>query len=243
MESEKTIQEKTVQKTETSNDEVVSILFISDGSGSMSSLGDEPVQSTRAFYKKQQDTGKNFMSTHIVFNNSVKFIHKNKNGSEINIRDEDFIPNGMTALYDAIGKGIDYQKTIKTKNVICVILTDGLENASNTYKLNDIKSLITEMETEHKWVFIYLGANQDAFEVGNSMGLAPHSSTNYEYTPRGLNNIMREVSDSISRCVSNDVKVKNFVPELSNIKPDNEIARPNNPYMTPPSSLSRTYSC
>lgn len=193
---------------------VVSILFILDSSGSMEALAREPVQSMRAFYNTQKETGKEFLSTFITFSNNVKFVHKNIKGNDIDIKDEDFIPDGMTALYDAIGTGIDYQKNIKTDNVICVILTDGHENSSKIYRAADIRKMTKEMEKEHKWVFIYLGANQDSFAVSESLGLNPHCSANYEHNKEGLSSLMRGVSNAVSRAVSHDVTVEDFVPEI-----------------------------
>ena len=199
-----------------SENDITSILFIMDSSGSMQTLGKMPIQSMRYFYNTQKETGKEFLSTLITFSDRIKFVHKNIKGSEIAIKDEDYVPGGTTALLDAIGTAIDYQQNIKSKNVICVILTDGLENSSKIYKANEIKMLTKKMETENKWVFIYLGANQDSFNVSESLGINPHNSANYEYTPIGLRNVIREVSTSISGYISREVKEENFTPDLFN---------------------------
>jgi len=84
---------------------LISILFILDCSGSMQVLGLQPIQSMKYFYNTQKETGKEFLSTFITFNDRVNFVHKNIKGSEIDIRDNDYIPAGMTALLDAIGTG------------------------------------------------------------------------------------------------------------------------------------------
>ena len=233
----------TTTTTTTTPDDIVSILFILDSSGSMEKLGKEPIQSMRSFYKTQQETGKEFLSTFITFSDKPKFVHKNMIGSEIDIKDEDFEPDGMTALYDAIGTGIDYQKNIKTNNVICVILTDGHENSSRIYRASDIRKLTTEMEKEHKWIFMYLGANQDSFAVSETLGINPTYSADYDHTPEGFSGLMRGVSDTVSRCVSHDVTVENFVPEINSI-PNSEISMSSSPprqSLTRP-SLTRTYA-
>ena len=196
--------------------DITSILFIMDSSGSMQILGKMPIQSMRYFYNTQKETGKEFLSTLVTFSDRIKFVHKNIKGSEIAIKDEDYIPGGTTALLDAIGTAIDYQQNIKSKNVICVILTDGHENSSKIYKANEIKILTKKMETENKWVFIYLGANQDSFDVSESLGINPRNSANYEYTPNGLRNVVREVSTSISGYLSREIKEENFTPDLFN---------------------------
>ena len=185
-----------------------SIVFVMDASGSMLSMGDEPIQGLNSFYKTQKESGE-FTSTLVFFNSVVTFHHQNINGKDVpSLTNDDYHRDGMTALYDAIGMSIEYQKNIKTENVIVVILTDGLENASREYKRSTIKTLITKMEEKHKWTFVYLGANQDAFAV--SQGLGIRHSAGYEYSEAGCAEIFRTVSESISRCVSQDVPIGEF---------------------------------
>jgi hypothetical protein len=185
-------------------DNLISILFILDSSGSMQVLRNQPIQSMRAFYNVQKQTGKEFLSTFITFNDSVNFIHKNMKGSEIIIKNEHYIPAGMTALLDAIGTGIEFQRNIKSKNVICVILTDGHENASKIYKISEIKALTKKMETENGWKFVYLGANQDSFDVSESLGINPNNSSNYDYTPKGIRDAIEEVGVCVSGCITSN---------------------------------------
>ena len=194
-----------------------SVVFVLDKSGSMNSLGNEPVDSLNNFYIQQRAKNCNFNSTLIFFNDNVEFIHKNIPGTMLeHISYDKYKPNSMTALYDAIGAGIEYQKTVQNENVIFVILTDGLENCSQKYNKEQIKALIKDLEENNEWKFIYLGANQDAFEIGNSIGV--NSSAEYEYTPNGINTIMREVSDTLTRCISTNSKVSTI--EINSASPD-----------------------
>jgi uncharacterized protein YegL len=92
---------------------------------------------------------------------------------------DNWTPRGMTALYDAIGKGIntltDTYNKLKPEEipskVLVVILTDGLENSSTEFDGKMIKKLIEEKQ-EKNWNFIFLGANQDAFAVSNNLGIS-----------------------------------------------------------------------
>lgn len=99
---------------------------------------------------------------------------------------ENYKPNGGTNLYDAIGKTIarvDAQLATQDKvpSVLVVIITDGEENASVEYNLQGIKTLIQAKEAEG-WTFIYMGANQDAWKVGSSFGLAKGQTMSYSTT-------------------------------------------------------------
>ncbi len=177
-----------------------SIVFVMDKSGSMISMGNEPIDGLNNFYEEQKKVC-DFNSTLIFFNEKVSFIYKDKTSKElVNITSKDYIPSGMTALYDAIGKGIDYQRSIKTDNVIFVILTDGLENSSQEYTKESIRKLIEKMETEHNWKFIYLGANQDSFAVGGGLGI--RNTVDFDATPLGCQTLMRGVSETVSHCLS-----------------------------------------
>ena len=84
----------------------------------------------------------------------------------------DFNPTGMTALFDAIGNAIQIKLAkSKKRDVICVIITDGIENSSKEFNKNQLQKLIKNTEDQHNWKFIYLGANQDAFSEGENIGM------------------------------------------------------------------------
>lgn len=112
---------------------------------------------------------------------------------------ESYNPSGMTNLYDAIAIVVHkinkdlakYKKTYRTDVNIC-ILTDGAENASNTYNNNDIKEM-TEYAQDKNWGFMFLGANIDAFAVGSTLGFVESATLQY-----GINNTVNAFN-SVSR--------------------------------------------
>ena len=185
----------------------LSILFILDNSGSMNSLGDEPRQSLNNFYKDQKKNGK-FSSSLLLFNDNHEYSFKNKHCNDIEDEEiKNIHPGGMTALYDAIWIGCEEQLKKQTDNILVVILSDGEDNSSK-HTNKEIKKLITKLETENGWKFIFLGANIDTRKVSTSLGIT--SSIDYEFSEHGCNNLMRMVSDNVGRIVSGDVDLKNF---------------------------------
>jgi hypothetical protein len=111
-------------------------------------------------------------------------------------------PNGMTPLYDAIGQTvIETEKRLKEikgkPSVLCVIQTDGMENCSQDYDLPKIKSLISEKEQDG-WTFVYLGANQNAWESGGMIGINAGNTVSYSNTAGGS----AAVFDSLSKSTS-----------------------------------------
>ena len=97
---------------------------------------------------------------------------------------QSYRPRAMTNLYDAIARLVqdteDHVRGMSSRpEVICTIMTDGLENSSTEYTRKAVFNLISEKEKEG-WAFIYLGANQDAWAVSESIGIDRKSSANYQ---------------------------------------------------------------
>jgi hypothetical protein len=180
------------------------IVFLLDASGSMQTLGDTPCTTFNEFINTQKKELGEFNATLILFNTNIQLVYKNVNSKDIkDLTNETYKPDYMTALYDAIGFGIETQKENSSNNVVFVILTDGEENSSKKYKKTDVKENIKKMEALG-WKFIYLGANQDAFLVGNDMGIS--KSETFDYTQDGLSNVMRTLSAEVST---------SFIPTLN----------------------------
>ncbi len=89
----------------------------------------------------------------------------------------DYEPRGNTPLYDAIGE-CTRRVEAKSRGVIVLIITDGMENASTEFTKESITALIKSKEAEG-WTFAFLGANIDSFAVGGTIGVAPGNIANY----------------------------------------------------------------
>lgn len=89
------------------------------------------------------------------------------------------VPRGRTALLDAAGEFITevgeqllaLPEDQRPGKVICLIMTDGMENSSRQWTWEAIKTLITQQREAYGWKFIFLGADIDAVEVGERMGV------------------------------------------------------------------------
>jgi len=199
-------------------EEIPSILFIMDGSGSMHSMKNEPLNGLKKFVDKQKESG-DFLFTLVVFDDTPQIVFDNISGVDIPTltKEEhyDAENGGCTALYDSIAFSINLQKERKTKKVIVVIITDGLENTSHTYDKTQINEMISDMTEKHKWKFMYLGANQNAFAVGKGLGIT--KSGGYQATERGCCQLFSTVSHEVSRCISGDVQVEDFNPDLETL--------------------------
>ena len=174
------------------------IIVIVDESGSMTSMGKEPVQAVNAFIKEQKEAlDDDSTFTLYKFGSKVTCVYDDipqKDVSEFT----DYMPDSLTALCDAIGTAITTKKKKERfDNVVCVIVTDGLENASAEFTTAQIKKMSTEMETKHNWKFVYLGANQDAFAAGNQYTSSAVCAA-FDATPAGLSNAAKSASQAVA---------------------------------------------
>jgi uncharacterized protein YegL len=96
------------------------------------------------------------------------------------LQNGDYVPGGMTALYDAVGKAVRTTESQVGKNekVVVVIMTDGGENSSREYKHEDVLSLL-ESKRREGWEFIFFGAGEEAWNAGQNLGFTYDTSINY----------------------------------------------------------------
>ena len=181
--------------------EYKTVAVLLDNSGSMESMGTERLQSLRLLYEEQKKAGP-FKSTLAIFSDKMDYIHKDVIGTEIE-EIKNFRPNGMTALYDSIIE-ITLPFIVEgIKNGVLVVITDGLENASKKNNSESVKTQISILE-KMDWKVIYIGANQDSFNVAKNIGV--NISRDYNATPTGFNNMMRDVSSGLTRHISGNGK-------------------------------------
>ena len=179
------VQAKSVSK----NKEVVDVIFILDRSGSMGGLESDTIGGFNSVLEKQRKIdGKAFITT-VLFDDQYELLHDRVDIAKVsNITEKEYFVRGSTALLDAIGKTIAKEKAIqdtlpkgeKATKVLFIIITDGLENASQEYSSSTVKKLIETQKEKYGWEFLFLGANIDAIETAGSIGISPERAVNYK---------------------------------------------------------------
>ena len=92
------------------------------------------------------------------------------------------------------------------------IFTDGLENASREFSLDQINSLIRDKRDNHGWEFLFLAANQDAIATAGRMGIDPNMAGTVKFSKEGVHSSSSSMSRkmhamrnfSVSACKSAD---------------------------------------
>lgn len=189
------------------------IIFIIDKSGSMQPLVDDTIGGFNGFVDSQRELDGDAYLTTVLFSTDFSKLHDHIDIREIPAMDKkQYIPGGMTAMLDAVGFTIDeVQKRIdntpveeRPDNILCVITTDGMENASNTYSKTKIQQMIEHQTKGHGWQFIFLGANMDAVQEAADIGI--HTAATYAANSIGT----KAVYDSIN-CAATSYRAMGMV--------------------------------
>lgn len=170
------------------------LVYILDKSGSMSGLEADTIGGFNAMLKKQQKAeGEAFVTT-VLFNHQYELLHDRINVRGISpITEEDYEVGGTTALLDAIGltiqKLINVQKRTsedeRAEKVLFVITTDGMENASCEYSVDQIKRMVEHQKEKYGWEFMFLGANIDAVSTAARFGIDEDYAVDYHADSQG----------------------------------------------------------
>jgi len=115
---------------------------------------------------------------------------------------DNYIPDGSTALLDAIGTQIHeiqhkFGEDIASDKatVVMVILTDGEENASRFYDFPFISKTIKSLEKTEKWTFTFLGTDIDAFHVGEMLSIKKGNTMQFD--KKEMNVTFNKVNNSL----------------------------------------------
>ena len=190
---------------------ITELVFILDRSGSMSGLESDTVGGFNAMINKQKkEDGAAYVTT-VLFDTRFDRIHDRLRLEDVPaLTEKDYVPGGCTALLDAIGDTVRHiaqiHKYARAEDVpektVVVITTDGLENASRLYRLDEIKKLIEHEQEKYGWEFLFLGANIDAIETARGIGISADRATNFMADTRGIDLGFEAVTNAIhsARC-------------------------------------------
>uniref|UniRef100_A0AAU7J839 DNA ligase n=2 Tax=unclassified bacterial viruses TaxID=12333 RepID=A0AAU7J839_9VIRU len=117
------------------------------------------------------------------------------------------LPRGSTALNDAVGTAIvsigerlsAMDEGDRPGKVLVLVVTDGAENASKEYTLDQVRELVKRQTSDYGWEFLYLAANVDAFATGGNYGFARGQTMSYSADHVGTQNVVAAASAGITR--------------------------------------------
>lgn len=170
------------------------ILVITDRSGSMGSIRSAVIEGFNSFITDQKTVPGEAKVTYIQFDSQYEVVYAGTPVQDVPLLTaETFVPRGSTAMQDAIGKTLNEQgKRIHDEAwadlVIVYVITDGEENASSEFTLDQVKEMVKHTEA-NGWKFIFQAANIDAVNTAMTYGvsakLASTLSSNFDASAVG----------------------------------------------------------
>lgn len=195
------------------------IIVLLDRSGSMQEVEDAVIQGFNQFLKEQKKGPDPCAISLYMFSSDFDTVYE-----EIDIQDIPYLdlgtfdPHGFTALYDAIGRTIRRSEgrleklPMQPGKVLFLVITDGEENYSKEFTKGVVKQMVDEFKL--RWQFVYLGANQDSFQVAGSIGFEKDAIMNYQTAAKSISGMYKSLSDSVSRYRHKEIEEKGnyFLP-------------------------------
>lgn len=171
------------------------IILILDKSGSMDSAREAVISSLNEYLGTLRKDDNRYNLTVAAFNTELDYMVKDEDLDDVErFHKSDYKPDGMTALYDSVCKVLKKYRDNEGKN-LCVIMTDGYENASMDYDEKDMQKLVKKLEKTDLWSFVYMGANQDSYAVARDW--VPQANiSNFNVTTRGMKTSMANFASS-----------------------------------------------
>jgi uncharacterized protein YegL len=182
------------------------IIFLLDRSGSMAGLESDTIGGFNSFIKRQREHKGETTVTTVLFDDKYEVLWQGVAANEVQLTDKTYYVRGTTALLDAVGKAVNdadrrinkLDKETKPDNVIFVITTDGLENASREFTYGKIEKLIRQKQENDNWEFIFLGANIDVAHEARNIGIDVNNAYNFEATKDGVEMMYEKICEEVS---------------------------------------------
>jgi len=192
---------------------VLHVAIVIDASGSMNRLKPFVIKTFNdqlEVLKKEADEKLEVRVSVLTFSypEMITFLRWETNIHDIEpILENEYRPDGSTALFDGIGMMMDRLKEVddylsENSAFLLMIITDGEENSSRRYGYKQIKSLLDEMEATKRWTVTYYGSEPKAiteqFNIhsGNTMTFSAddvasglYARSNMRSTKRHMDNI------------------------------------------------------
>jgi hypothetical protein len=178
------------------------VTLILDESGSMQECKGAAIAGFNHYLSTLKNEPAQTQITLTVFNSSKTEVrYRNAPVAAVQELDvETYRPTDTTPLYDAIGDTLTAARQQVPADVrkLCVILTDGLENASQRFNRKQIFAMIKECK-QQGWIFLYLGADHDVWAAGETLGVAEENRISFD---------KKEVGDTFNKLSANTARYR-----------------------------------
>jgi Mg-chelatase subunit ChlD len=180
------------------------LVLVVDRSGSMETIRTDMEGGIKSLLADQADEPGQCLVTLVQFDTEYEVLFDAVPAAEL--RDYRLVPRGSTALLDAMGRTIS---TVRARlatlprekrpvNVIVAVVTDGLENSSREWTRDAVMAAVKD-RIDAGWHFTFIGANQDAIQEGERLGVNADASMTFAASPAASRAAMGSLSANVGR--------------------------------------------
>lgn len=185
--------------------QVTEIIFLLDRSGSMSGLERDTIGGFNALIEKQVQLEGETIVTTVLFDDKYEILWNGVDAQEVRLTSKEYFVRGTTALLDAVGKTIldvshrfsGLSRRELPDEVLFVITTDGMENASQEFTYDKVQSLIHKQKKEHDWQFVFLGSNINVVEEASRIGIDVEDAFDFDASSDGVMKMYNQVNEIV----------------------------------------------
>jgi hypothetical protein len=192
------------------NPDYTAVMLVVDRSGSMHKIRVSAEDAINEFITSQQTAAGRRTIRITQFDDIVEAVCVSTDAAKV--PRFELSPRGMTALLDAIGFSLtEFGKELaampeneRPGTVIFAVMTDGLENASVEHDWPSVKEQLQRQQNEFGWRVLYLGANQDAFVVGEQLGVPRGQTMTYAATDHGTRSMVNTMTSYVAAAAAGE---------------------------------------
>ena len=190
------------------NNNLTELVYILDMSGSMGTLAKDTIGGYNSLLNEQRKLGQENPAlranvTTVLFDDRYILLHDRADINSVpDITDKEYVPRGMTAMLDAIGRTLvrvgqnlaAMPEEERPGLVSVTIITDGYENASKEYQWNAVQKMIEEQREKYSWVFSFIGANIDVEKTSRDLGIDRKMSKKFTASKVGAASVFASIT-------------------------------------------------
>ena len=197
---------------------VTRIILLVDESGSMYSIRKDMEEAIRGYLREQRNVGGQATVSAYGFDCGYNYnLRVNTKYQNVDIQlagDVAITPGGGTPLHSAMVETIKREYNditqmsddVRPDRVVFITITDGYENASKGEDTKALPGIIKDYEENHKWNFLYFGANQNIIDSTRDSGIQYGKALAFDGSQDSIHKMSKKMSDGTTRLrsVSNE---------------------------------------